>query len=221
MNGLIARFIGAHHHKGQTELLVLTTIKGRIMQSTEREKLVFFLSLYLENNMNTTPDSNPYFYYVDGNYIEYLKECEIQKRGFTCVPNAHYWNTDKFVFGAVLCINDLSYFVPVSSYSRKQQDLILIKDKKDKHILGSLRFNFMIPVPNNLLHKLDINNLPTTNNRVHTSKELAFCRRNRDKIYKFALKTYNRVKSGNYPELNKNSCDFELLEKASLEYEKR
>lgn len=54
----------------------------------------------------------------------------------------------------------------------------------------------MIPVPNECLHKLDINNLPTEQNRVHTSKELAFCRRNREKIYKLALKTYSRVTKG-------------------------
>ena len=157
---------------------------------------------------------NPYFFYVDGKYIEYLKKCEIQKRGFTCVPNVHYWNTDKFVFGAVLRINDIPYFVPISSYARKQQDLILMRDKSDRHILGSLRFNYMIPVPKYLLHKLNINSLPTENNRIHTSKELAFCRRNREKIYRAALKTYNRVKSGNYAELNKNSCDFSSLEEA-------
>ena len=162
--------------------------------------------------------SSPYFYYVNGDYIEYLKQAEIEKRGFTCVPNVHYWNTDKFVFGAVLDIHGVSYFVPVSSYSRKQQDLMLIRDKSDRHILGSLRFNYMIPVPKNMLQKLDINALPTENNRVHISKELAFCRRNRDKIYSSALKTYQRVKSGNYPELNQHSCDFELLEEACVKY---
>ena len=162
--------------------------------------------------------NNPYFYYVDGNYIEYLKEREIQSRGFTCVPNVHYWSTDKFVFGAVLEINDIPYFVPISSYSRNQQDLILMKDKKDGHVLGSLRFNYMIPVPYELLYKLDINALPTINNRIHTSKELAFCRRNRDKIYRSAMKTYSRVINAKDRELLKNSCDFKTLEQAYTEY---
>lgn len=162
--------------------------------------------------------SGPYFYYVNSDYIDYLKQTEIEKRGFTCVPNIHYRNTGKFVFGTVLDMNGVSYFVPVSSYSRKQQDLMLIKDKSDRHILGSLRFNFMIPVPKNMLQKLDINALPIENNRVHISKELAFCRRNRDKIFSRALKTYQRVRSGKYSELNQHSCDFELLEEACVRY---
>ena len=130
----------------------------------------------------------------------------------------HYWNTDKFVFGAVLLINDIQYFVPVTSYSKPQQDLILLRDKKNNKVLGSIRFNYMIPVPANCLHKLNIADLPTVQSKAHASKELAFCRRNRDRIYKTAKNTYMRVKSGRYPELTKNSCDFELLEKAYNEY---
>jgi len=93
-----------------------------------------------------------------------------------------------------------------------------MKDKNDGHILGSLRFNYMIPVPDHLLYKLDINALPTVNNRIHTSKELAFCRRNRDRIYRIALKTYNRVISKTDDTLLKNSCDFAVLEQAYSDY---
>lgn len=163
------------------------------------------------------PNTNPYFYYVDEEYINYLKEYEIDKRNFTCVPNVHYWNTNKFIFGAVLNVNGMLYFAPISSYSKKQINLILLKDKKGK-VLGSVRLNYMIPVPKKCLHKLDINNLPTEQNRVHTSKELAFCRRNREKIYKLALKTYSRVTKGTDISLKNNSCDFKLLEQACKEY---
>ena len=158
-----------------------------------------------------------YFYYIDNDYIDFLKKCEIENRGFTCVPNVQYWNTNKFTFGAVFEVNKQQYFVPVSSYNKKQQDVMLMKDKKN-NILGSLRFNYMIPVPVQCITKLDINSMPTEYNRVHTSKELAFCRRNRDKIKVQAQKTYNRVISGRFPELNKNSCDFKLLETAYITY---
>lgn len=168
--------------------------------------------------MIAEPNTKTDFYYVDGEYIEYLKRTEEKSRGFTCVPNVHYWNTDKFVFGAVLLINDIQYFVPVTSYSKPQQDLILLRDKKNNKVLGSIRFNYMIPVPANCLHKLNIADLPTVQSKAHASKELAFCRRNRDRIYKTAKNTYMRVKSGRYPELTKNSCDFELLKKAYNEY---
>ena len=76
--------------------------------------------------MIVEPNTKTDFFYVDGGYIEYLKSVEVSNRGFTCVPNVHYWNTNKFVFGAVLLINEIPYFVPVSSYSKPQQDLLLL-----------------------------------------------------------------------------------------------
>lgn len=156
-----------------------------------------------------------YFYYVNKDYIEYLKQAEKDFRGFTCVPDVCYQNCNKFVFGAVLSLNDHNYFVPVSSYSKKQQDLILMTDKQDVHkILGSLRFTYMIPVPSECLTKVDINNYK---NRVHISKELAFCRRNRDKIKKQAAKTYYRV-NNNIDGIIQHACVFNLLEEACEKY---
>lgn len=66
---------------------------------------------------------NLYFYYVDEKYIDYLKKCECNKRGFTCVPNVNYGNTKKFTFGAVLSVNNVSYFVPVS-FIRKNRKML-------------------------------------------------------------------------------------------------
>lgn len=157
------------------------------------------------------------FYYIDESYIKYLKNAELEARGFTCVPNVHYWNTDKFFFGTVLQIDKNCYFVPVTSYAKKQEDAFLLRDKQNK-VLGSLRFNYMIPVPKECLMKVDINSLPTEYNKVHTSKELACCRRNRERIFKRAEKTYERVISGLHSELLKNSCDFKLLEQKCQEY---
>ena len=73
---------------------------------------------------------------------------------------------------------------------------MLLRDKKNNKILGSIRFNYMIPVPMKCLHKLNIAELSTAQSRAHASKELAFCRRNRDRIYKTAKNTYMRVLSG-------------------------
>ena len=161
-----------------------------------------------------------YFYYIDNDYINFLKSYEKEKRGFTCVPNASYWNVSKFTFGAVLKVNDAQYFVPVSSYQKEQQDVILITDKRAKNksqinkVLGSLRFAYMIPVPIKCLTKLDVNKMPTANSRIHVAKELAFCRRNRDKIQRQAMKTYERVIGKADPNLTRNSCDFSLMEEA-------
>ena len=51
------------------------------------------------------------FYNVDKRYIEFLKNFETQHRGFTCIPNIEYVNNDKFVYGIVLEIGDIKYYV--------------------------------------------------------------------------------------------------------------
>ena len=118
------------------------------------------------------------FYYVDTKYIDYLKQYEISHRGFTCVPNVTYANRSKFVYGAVLEINDISYFVPVSSKIKKDQYSMLIKTKdKVNPVKGSLRFRYMIPIPHRCL----------------VMNELAACRKNRDAIFKNAMRTYSDV----------------------------
>ena len=158
-----------------------------------------------------------YFYYADEEYIDYLKKVEKSTRGFTCVPNTNYNNAKKFLFGAVMNVNGHNYYVPVSSYSKDQQDVILIKDKKTSQILGSLRFAYMLPIPAECCKKVNINTF-NSQAAAHISKELAFCRRNRDKIFKQAEKTYNRVINKVDEMLVKNSCDFKTLERACQKF---
>ena len=64
----------------------------------------------------------------------------------------------------------------------------------------------------------DINSITNAYSKTHISKELAFCRRERDKIFKQAEKTYFRVTNKVNERLVKNSCDFKLLEQAYIEY---
>lgn len=60
--------------------------------------------------------------------------------------------------------------------------------------------------------------MPTEFDRVRAAKELAFCRRNREKIFKKAENTYRRVINSVDDELVNNSCDFKLLEEAYIAY---
>ena len=60
------------------------------------------------------------FYIVDEDYISYLQDYERKHRnGITRVPNVRYADRNKFSFGAVLIINDISYYVAVSSFKTK------------------------------------------------------------------------------------------------------
>lgn len=91
---------------------------------------------------------NLFFYDVDTNYVKYLKAAETAKRGFSRVPDIIYQNERKMVCGVVLEINECQYYVPISSYKKKQPNNILIylEDDHFNQIKGSLRFNFMFPV---------------------------------------------------------------------------
>ncbi|MBQ8781803.1 MAG: type III toxin-antitoxin system ToxN/AbiQ family toxin [Oscillospiraceae bacterium] len=160
------------------------------------------------------------FYYVKEEYINYLKQEELKNRGFTCVPNVTYANRNKFLYGSVLTINEMNYFVPISSKVKKNQEYNLnIKiDDKRKSVVGSLRFQYMIPVPAECLQMLVIDNFTAQSDRIKISKELKFCRKNKDKIHNYALKAYSNVTNKNNPRLVKNSCDFKLLEEACEKY---
>ena len=163
------------------------------------------------------------FYCVSDEYIDFIKQYEKNKRGFTCVPNLKYANKDKFIYGSVLTVNGIPYFVPVSSKSNKNQQYNLnIKiDKVMIPFTGSLRFQYMIPVPNSCLINLKKNEHFQNADSLYkalVSKELAFCRRNKDKIEKMAQKTYDDFCNKKVGKLENNFCDFKLLEEAYREF---
>ena len=159
------------------------------------------------------------FYYVDEKYIQYLKEIEIKERGYTTVPNMTYHHTNKFVYGVVLSINEVNYYVPFSHYTRKQEDNILVqvKDHKKNKPVGSLRFNYMIPVPKKCLQMVDFNDFDEKR-RILLRKEYKSCLSMLSRIQKKANKTYERVIHKKDETLIKNSCMFERLEVACKEY---
>ena len=117
------------------------------------------------------------FYDVDKNYIEFLQNAEFDARGYTCVPNMEYGNRNqKFLCGIVLKVGQFNYYVPVTSYKKQQSENILIKFEKDKKnpIKGSLRFNYMIPVPDEFIHVRKINAEPKLERRIFLAKQLRY-----------------------------------------------
>lgn len=171
------------------------------------------LYLFMEKNMKIS------FYNVEEEYIQFLKEAEINERGFTCVPNMEYNTNDKFVYGVVMNINDVDYYVPFSHYDKQQEDNILIKVDYHKKIkvAGSLRFNYMFPVPKRCLTPL-IFSAFSEDRKILLRKEYKSCLHLLPQIQKKAAKTYQRVISGKDEELTNNSCMFLLLEKLCKEY---
>lgn len=161
------------------------------------------------------------FYYVDKSFINILQRAETEKRGFTRIPNFDYENNSepKFVVGCVLKIGNFKYFAPISHYKKQKPNNILIYIPKDKiqSIKGSIRFNYMFPILDKYISKLEISKVSNNKYRRLIQKELKFCIDHKDEIYKIALKTYLEVMLQVDKELINNACDFQLLEETLKE----
>lgn len=160
-------------------------------------------------------------YYVDKKYIDYLQKIEMAARGFTHVPNMEYGNREqKFMCGVVLELRDFQYYVPVTSYSKKQPDNILIEVLSDriKPVKGSLRFNYMFPAPKECVAELIIANEPDDKRKNLLNKELNFILANETRILNKARQTYSKVTNKVNDNILRNACDFTLLENACNNY---
>lgn len=161
------------------------------------------------------------FYRIDENYILFLQKYEKKQRGVTKVPNIRYSDRNKFSFGTVLTVNGMKYYVSVSSFCKKQEANILIRVPGDKEeVKGSLRFNYMVPVPDECITRLIIKDEPDQDYRNLLNKEYRFCQTNKEKIQKKAKKIYDMVVHNKKQQLTDNSCDFEILEKGYMEFKK-
>ncbi|HJA55082.1 MAG TPA: type III toxin-antitoxin system ToxN/AbiQ family toxin [Candidatus Bacteroides intestinigallinarum] len=159
------------------------------------------------------------FYRIDETYNRFLQQYEKEKRGITKVPNIRYSEHNKFVFGAVLKIGSINYYVSVSSFNKKQEANILIRVPGDnQEVKGSLRFNYMIPVPDSCIEKLVIKDIEDEKYRMLLNKEYKFCMNNVEKIQKKANKIYEMVNTNRKQILTDNSCDFKILEQGYQEY---
>lgn len=159
------------------------------------------------------------FYRIDEKYNQFLQRYEKEKRGVTKVPNLKYANRNKFAFGAVMKVNGINYYVAVSSFDKKQEANILIRIPGDKkEVKGSLRFNYMVSVPDDCIQKLIIKDIKDEKYRTLLNKEYQFCMDNTIRIQKKANKIYEMVTTNRKQILTDNSCDFHILEAGYQEY---
>lgn len=159
------------------------------------------------------------FYRIDEKYNNFLQAYEKERRGITKVPNIRYSDRNKFAFGAVMQVNNMSYYVSVSSFDKKQEANILIRVPGDKkEIKGSLRFNYMVPVPDECIEKLVIKDIEDEKYRLLLNKEYQFCMENAERIQKKANKIYEMVTTNRKQILTDNSCAFQILESGYQEY---
>ena len=159
------------------------------------------------------------FYRINEEYNRFLQRYEKEKRGVTKVPNIRYTDRNKFAFGAVMQVNGMNYYVSVSSFDKKQEANILIRVPGDeKEVKGSLRFNYMVPVPDECIEKLVIKDVEDEKYRLLLNKEYQFCMNNAERIQKKANKIYEMVTTNRKQILIDNSCAFHILEDGCREY---
>lgn len=159
------------------------------------------------------------FYRINEEYNQFLQRYEKEKRGVSKVPNIRYKDRNKFAFGAVMEVNGINYYVSVSSFSKKQEANILIRVPGDEEeVKGSLRFNYMVPVPDECIEKLIIKDVQDEKYRMLLNKEYRFCVNNAQRIQKKANKIYEMVTENRKQILTDNSCDFRILEEGYREY---
>ena len=159
------------------------------------------------------------FYRINEEYNRFLQRYEKEKRGVTKVPNIRYTDRNKFAFGAVMQVNRMNYYVSVSSFDKKQEANILIRvPGYEKEVKGSLRFNYMVPVPDECIEKLVIKDVEDEKYRLLLNKEYQFCMNNAERIQKKANKIYEMVTTNRKQILTDNSCAFHILEDGCREY---
>lgn len=160
-----------------------------------------------------------FFYDVDIDYVNYLKNKEISKRGYTKVPDIQYGREKKMICGVVLEINGFKYYVPVSSYKIKQKNniLIVLNDDSFNKVKGSLRFNYMFPVPDELVQMRDFSK-ENPGRAEFLRRQWVYCNSIASDIYDIAKKTYDDVTNNKDEALKTNACDFKILEEALVNY---
>ena len=88
----------------------------------------------------------------------------------------------------------------------------------EKEVKGSLRFNYMVPVPDECIEKLVIKDVEDEKYRLLLNKEYQFCMNNAERIQKKANKIYEMVTTKRKQILTDNSCAFHILEDGYREY---
>lgn len=105
----------------------------------------------------------------------------------------------------------------MSSYKQQKHDNFLVRDKNN-NVVSSLRFNYMFPIPLEIVTERRIDTESDMKYKSLLSQELRHCIDNQDTIRKLASRTHKRVMLGKNPGLVNNSCDFALLEQKCQEY---
>ena len=160
-----------------------------------------------------------YLYTISNSYINYLQQ-------FDTKISLHNSTQGSVYVGAVLEIsNDVSYFVPLTSYSKEKEErmkhrkqLVLslheLGDSDNK--LGYMLFNNMIPVPKTELQLIDLSDQSIPKNRMMKLQQ-TYMRSILSGIENKSAVVYRKQIDGD-PYYVRWCCDFTLLERKCVEF---
>lgn len=158
------------------------------------------------------------FYEVDDDYIEYLRKFD--KKVLT-TKDEDRKHTRKYI-GIMLHNSNYQYFIPLSSYKPDTyDDMYESISLKKIGKLAVLRINNMIPIIEEVTHKVNFNLISDLKYRNLLISEYRIIK-NREKeiridsriVYHYRLNDKNKNKG-----LYNLCCDYKLLEEKSKEYQ--
>lgn len=167
-------------------------------------------------------------YAVTDEYIRYLRKFD----------NKVYDNKEnnrkvmRKYLGIVLTINELNYYIPMSSPKNsdykdneiRKSIIPIIRMVSNEEInnipvlKGTLRISNMIPVPSSELILYEPKNEQDKDYKILVEKELEFIDKNEEMIKKYAMILYKQKINNYNVSYIKNVVDFKLLEKKCKEY---
>lgn len=178
-------------------------------------------------------DENLSFYIIDENYVKYLQDKELEKRGFTKVSNPinFLYVHKKCYVGIIFEINGFKYLAPLTHpkahyeenkqfFNRISTSINISTDEKNK-FFGRIMYSYMIPIPaNDLIEEIEINNIDDYGYRMLLLTQYFYINDNkiRDSIISKATGLYNKVYNNPNHFLSKVCCDFKYLEDISKDY---
>ena len=158
---------------------------------------------------------------VDSNYCDYLRQFD-----YKVAYNKDEKSLRPFV-GVLFTLNDIEYFAPLSSPKLKYQKMHNTIDfiKLDGGFLGALNINNMIPVKKDNYEifefQEDSTNLKDKQYYNLLRKQLLWLNSRYRYIKNKSLNLYNSYLNDKLPiKVKERCCNFILLEKKCLEYEK-
>nr|WP_297709476.1 type III toxin-antitoxin system ToxN/AbiQ family toxin [uncultured Butyrivibrio sp.] len=172
-------------------------------------------------------------YSITDEYINYLRVAEPNVYSNKQDNRTH---TRKYI-GTVLEINNMKYFIPMSSpknsdYQKAGNSLVIKKsivpiiriiEKSNgiKQLKGTLRISHMIPVPESELELYDLDNEPDTDYKALVQSEVVFIRKNSTKIKSYAELLYKQKKANDETAgYVKTALDYEKLEALCKDFKK-